>query len=391
MAKPKEETKKKPPVEKKPKEVVAMVPVELGGLTIPDPVETKKRFQQYLALKDAITDDEDYVFFVMRPGERGDTIVFGSEGSRGKKSCESKVKLIKGGYIKKRIKKSGVYKIGTVFGIDAPIIEETKETNERFVAYHFKVRAVHKASGRFAEAVGSASSNERGKGSQRPIHDPRSTAETRASERAIMKLVGFGELTAEEAGMEEVVVLDKNGKEVKPTSEQVKVPNVQPTPLRMKPQRSESTKPEEKEDEVFKENSIKNGAIKEARAELRALLLKLGVTKMLQSAWLKEAGYDLKKLNADLAEIEKAKEYVNTALIDKKKKESSQEDVTTEDEVSSPSETSIEEVQAVFEKLHYAPDVIADILDDQFSKKTLEELTPEERNVLKKDLESEMS
>lgn len=94
------------------------------------------------------------------------------------------------------IKKSGVLKIALAFGISQEIRDERcEDLAERNRGYFFTYRAVA-PNGRFADAVGSASTKERE--FTHPEHDVRALAQTRACNRAILNLVGGGEVSAEE-------------------------------------------------------------------------------------------------------------------------------------------------------------------------------------------------
>ncbi|MFA5271124.1 MAG: hypothetical protein WC412_02135 [Candidatus Omnitrophota bacterium] len=96
---------------------------------------------------------------------------------------------------KQCIKKSGWRKIQTAFGISDELIkEERKEYGKHFV-YEVTVKTSAQ-NGRFAFGTGSCSSSERN--FAHPEHDVRSTAHTRAKNRAISDLVGGGEVSAEE-------------------------------------------------------------------------------------------------------------------------------------------------------------------------------------------------
>ena len=109
----------------------------------------------------------------------------------------------KSGERKRYIKKSGWLKYALATGISLQLISESKEvTPEGKTIYHFTYRAIA-PNGRYADAVGSASVDERE--FARRVHDVRALAQTRAMERAISNLVGGGELGAEEIlGSEEV-------------------------------------------------------------------------------------------------------------------------------------------------------------------------------------------
>ena len=99
-----------------------------------------------------------------------------------------------------RIKKSGWRKIQTAFGISDEVINEERKEYKGYYVYLVTVKAIAQ-NGRFAFAVGSCASNERR--FAHAEHDIRSTAHTRAKNRAISDLVGGGEVTAEELTQEE--------------------------------------------------------------------------------------------------------------------------------------------------------------------------------------------
>ena len=97
---------------------------------------------------------------------------------------------------KKYIKKSGWLKYALACNISLEKREEREEIRDDGTrVYHYTYRAIA-PSGRFADAVGSASSDERDFAHE--IHDVRALAQTRAMERAVSNLVGGGELGAEE-------------------------------------------------------------------------------------------------------------------------------------------------------------------------------------------------
>jgi len=101
--------------------------------------------------------------------------------------------VIKG---KKFVKKSGWLKYALACSLSLEKRDEREEIRDDGTrVYHYTYRAIA-PSGRFADAVGSASSDERDFAHE--IHDVRALAQTRAMERAISNLVGGGELGAEE-------------------------------------------------------------------------------------------------------------------------------------------------------------------------------------------------
>lgn len=96
------------------------------------------------------------------------------------------------------VKKSGWSKYALACNVSTELREERVEERDGHRVYHFTYRAVHLPSGRFAEAVGSASEAERREWNH-PEHDVRTLAQTRAFNRSISNLVGGGEISAEEA------------------------------------------------------------------------------------------------------------------------------------------------------------------------------------------------
>ena len=106
---------------------------------------------------------------------------------------------------KKCIKKSGWRKLQTAFGISDELIKEERKTQGNYFTYEATVK-VSTQNGRFAFGIGSCASNERR--FAHIEHDVRSTAHTRAKNRAISDLIGGGEVSAEE--MDFNTVEDKN-------------------------------------------------------------------------------------------------------------------------------------------------------------------------------------
>ena len=102
---------------------------------------------------------------------------------------------------KKFKKKSAWRKLGTAYCISTEIQSERRdELSTGGFVYHFTVRAIAN-NGRYAEGVGSCSSDE--KGLAKTEHNTRSIAETRATNRAISNLIGAGEVSAEEMPKED--------------------------------------------------------------------------------------------------------------------------------------------------------------------------------------------
>lgn len=105
---------------------------------------------------------------------------------------ESDFANIKG---KKHLCKSGVRKIQLALNISTKIIDEEYWKEEGSWIAKYKVKAIT-PSGRFAESIGVCTQKE-GK-QKRTFHDTMATAQTRATSRAILDLVGFGAVSESE-------------------------------------------------------------------------------------------------------------------------------------------------------------------------------------------------
>lgn len=101
---------------------------------------------------------------------------------------------------KKYVRKSGWMKYAMALGISTEVFDEVCQTVKfngvDTLVYNFTAKA-SAPNGRFAIAVGSASSDE-GKPWAKALHSIRAMAQTRAVERAISNLVGGGEVGADE-------------------------------------------------------------------------------------------------------------------------------------------------------------------------------------------------
>ena len=103
------------------------------------------------------------------------------------------------GESKKFPKKSAFFKLGRAFNVDTEIINKTEYRHpktHRVIDVDYEVRATL-PNGRTVVANGSCDKFEKGKNNA-SAHDLRATAETRATNRAISKLIGAGEVSWEE-------------------------------------------------------------------------------------------------------------------------------------------------------------------------------------------------
>jgi hypothetical protein len=107
---------------------------------------------------------------------------------------------------KKHPKKSFVRKVQRFFNVSCEVVEISPFRDEtgKVIAWLAKARAVHLGTGAFQEGDGACSYEEKTAEDPlkekrlRTIHNVRSHAVTRAKNRAILDLVGFGDVSAEE-------------------------------------------------------------------------------------------------------------------------------------------------------------------------------------------------
>ncbi|SMO54453.1 hypothetical protein [Melghirimyces algeriensis] len=108
--------------------------------------------------------------------------------------------------VKNHPKKSFVRKVQRFFNLSCEIVQDEplRDSDGNVIAWLAKARAIHLGTGAFQEADGSCAFDEKvdKRGELDPkratIHNIRSHAVTRAKNRAILDLVGFGEVSAEE-------------------------------------------------------------------------------------------------------------------------------------------------------------------------------------------------
>lgn len=107
----------------------------------------------------------------------------------------------KDGKVKYHPNKSFVRKVQRFFNVSCEILQDEalRNADGEIEAWLVKVRAIHLGTGAFQEGDGSCSFDEkRSKRQPATLHNIRAHAVTRAKNRAILDLVGFGEVTAEE-------------------------------------------------------------------------------------------------------------------------------------------------------------------------------------------------
>jgi hypothetical protein len=102
------------------------------------------------------------------------------------------------------VKKSGWAKLATFYGVSTELVGDTileRDTDGKLLRASAKARAIAR-DGRRADGAGACGRNEprfvNARGRQKIEHDLPATAETRATNRAIAALIGFGAVSAEE-------------------------------------------------------------------------------------------------------------------------------------------------------------------------------------------------
>ena len=146
------------------------------------------------------------------------------------------------------VKKSGWSKYALACNVSTEVKDERFEERNGSRIYHFTYRAIHLPSGRYAEAVGSASEAEK-KRWNHPEHDIRTLAQTRAFNRSISNLVGGGEVSAEEM--------------------QTNNPNPRPSPVREVPVRQVNvSQPTEQNEDAIIAKLAKAGLMDSDRASV---------------------------------------------------------------------------------------------------------------------------
>ena len=118
----------------------------------------------------------------------------------------------KDGKTKRFLKKSAWFKLGKAFNVCTRIIENTVHRSKtgRVQEAYYRVEAYLPNGSRIVEADASCDIWEPGK-AKSSGHDLRTTAETRATNRAISKLIGASEVSAEEINNPKDLKLVKNG------------------------------------------------------------------------------------------------------------------------------------------------------------------------------------
>jgi len=180
--------------EKKETEVREITELPKQPVEVPIDAEVAKQlFQKYLDLE-KILDESDYTYFV-RYKKEGKVKMFACENRKQAKAIAKKY----GGEVIRRKNKSAWRKLMRFFNLSVRIRDvKMQQVEGKKVAVVIAVAT--SPSGRTSEAIGCASEDEREFAKD---HDLIALASTRAKNRAIADLIGFGEVSAEELEAEE--------------------------------------------------------------------------------------------------------------------------------------------------------------------------------------------
>jgi len=169
---------------------------QLSDMGIIAPIATPQVLRQAFAYKQrlyaAILDPNDYLYTVSyKEGKKTRQYVSGVRADAQKVADTYKVPLFA------KPKKSGIVKLADALGIEAECKTRQGLPSDPIATFSYAVyEAVHKRSGRKAEGVGWCDTSERGGYISR--HDVIATADTRAFNRAVLRLSGFGDVSADE-------------------------------------------------------------------------------------------------------------------------------------------------------------------------------------------------
>jgi hypothetical protein len=166
---------------------------DLGFITpIATPTRLRAAFAEKQRLYAAILDETDYIYTVSFT-ENGRT----KQNIYSRREDAEKAAKTYGVDIRASPKKSGIVKLASALGIEARRKMTRGLPDQADAAYSYVVyEATHKRTGRSEEGIGWCDRSERG--GRISAHDVIATADTRAYNRAILRLAGFGDVSADE-------------------------------------------------------------------------------------------------------------------------------------------------------------------------------------------------
>lgn len=171
--------------------------LERAGYIVP--VATPQQLREASALKQriyaAILDERDYLYTVSYQ-----TSNQGKESTRQWLTMSRTEAIERGqalnGIVGAKPKKSGIVKLARALGIVCTPVLREERTIRGVTGYYIVYEATHAGTGLKEEGVGWCDPSERRGGMS--IHDMIATADTRAYNRAVLRLSGFGDVSADE-------------------------------------------------------------------------------------------------------------------------------------------------------------------------------------------------
>lgn len=166
---------------------------DLGFITpIATPARLRAAFAEKQRLYAAILDESDYIYTVSYT-ENGKT----RQNIYTRREDAEKAAKAYGVDIRASPKKSGIVKLASALGIQARRKMVRGLPDDPVATYSYVVyEATHQRTGRSEEGIGWCDKTERG--GRISSHDVIATADTRAYNRAILRLAGFGDVSADE-------------------------------------------------------------------------------------------------------------------------------------------------------------------------------------------------
>lgn len=164
------------------------------------PISTPDGLRQLYSMRQkmyaAILEENDYLWIVTYPETRNGRTYGRQYIARNRADAEERAESIPQSSISAKPVKSGVQKLAEALGITTRCVvrEERKYFNRAGVYCEYEAR--HERTGKVETGVGFCGVDERG--GKISVHDMITTADTRAYNRAVLRLAAFGDVSAEE-------------------------------------------------------------------------------------------------------------------------------------------------------------------------------------------------